>query len=123
MTHEDKTLENLLELNDVKFVIDETLGLWVKFQVQKIEKTPERPHGIRYSLTLHDRTNNRILGFDNSHAVEYSSKKKGLPRRIHDHWHRDKTDKGKPYVYQNAGKLLEDFWTEVDKTIKKLQEI
>lgn len=113
-------LDNLLELNNVRFVIDETLGLWVKFTAVRVNKTPERPHGIRYSLTLHDKKNKRLMGFDNSHAIEFGRKKMVAPKRFYDHWHRDSNDKGRPYLYENAGKLLEDFWSEVDKTIQNL---
>jgi hypothetical protein len=111
-----------LELNGVKFVIEEHLGLWVKFEAKRIEQTKERPHGIRYSLTLHDRFNNRIIGFDNAHAVEYGKKINISPKRTYDHWHRDSTDEGRPYLYKNAGKLLEDFWHEVNKVVNKLIE-
>ena len=31
---------------------------------------PEIPHGIRYNLTLHNRHNKRVMGFDNAHAVK-----------------------------------------------------
>ena len=30
---DDKTLENLLDLDGIKMVIDEKLGLWLKFEV------------------------------------------------------------------------------------------
>ena len=56
----DYTLENLLELNGERIIIDESLGLWVKFEVIKTES---RQQGIKYSLTLHDKSNNRILGY------------------------------------------------------------
>jgi len=26
----------------------------VKFEIRRVEPTTERPHGLRYSLTLHD---------------------------------------------------------------------
>lgn len=73
----DKTLENLLELDGVRFVIDEKLGLWVKFEVRKVQIHKHRPHGIKYSLTLHDRYNNRLLGFDNAHSIKKNSKETG----------------------------------------------
>jgi D-alanine-D-alanine ligase-like ATP-grasp enzyme len=34
----DKTLEHLLDLNGVRYVVDDTLGLWVKFETRKIKK-------------------------------------------------------------------------------------
>lgn len=73
----DHTLENLLELNGERILIDESLGLWVKFEVIK---TQSRQQGIKYSLTLHDKSNNRILGFDNSHEIKYGHRK-GLAQK------------------------------------------
>ena len=118
----DKTIENLLDLDGIRYVIDERLGLWVKFEIQEVTATKDRPHGIRYSLTLHDRSNKRIMGLDNAHAIEHSEKRTVAPKRTYDHWHRDITDKGQPYNYTNAGKLIEDFWKEVSKIQKQLEE-
>lgn len=119
---QDETINNLLDLDGVRYVIDEELGLWVKFETKKIEPTQDRPHGIRYSLTLHDRTNKRIMGFDNAHAIEHSGKRNVAPKRAYDHWHRDGDDKIQPYKYVTAVKLVTDFWNEVDKKLQKLKE-
>lgn len=122
MLEQDKTIENLLELNGIRYVIEEHLGLWVKFEVKLVEPSQDRPHGIRYSLSLHDRFNKRIMGFDNAHAVEHGRKAKVASKRVYDHWHRDESDNGRPYEYKNAGKLIEDFWKEVDKVTERLGE-
>lgn len=98
----DRTLENLLELDGVRFLIDYKLGLWVKFEAKKAIETKSRQHAIRYSLSLHDRSNKRIMGFDNSHPVAYAAKKCVSPKRILDHWHKNASDKGQPYHYENA---------------------
>ncbi len=45
----DHTLENLLDLDGERIAVDDSLGLWVKFEVKK---TVSRHQGIRYSLTL-----------------------------------------------------------------------
>lgn len=111
---EDRTLETLLELDGERFVVDEHLGLWVKFEAKAVHRTQERPHGVRYSLSLHDRANRRLMGFDNAHAVEAKD------AHLHDHWHRNQSDKGRPYAYENAGKLMQDFWKEVDQITKTL---
>jgi hypothetical protein len=116
MSFKDKTLESLLDLDGVRYIIDEKLGLWVKFDVKKTEKSETRPQGIRYSLTLHDRYNTRIMGFDNAHAV--SSGKKGSAK-TYDHWHRDQHDVGLKYHFKSAGKLIEDFWKEVEKKLNE----
>ena len=46
--------------------------MWVKFDSWRVDPTAEIPHGIRYSLTLHDRFNHRILGYDNAHFPDLS---------------------------------------------------
>jgi hypothetical protein len=115
----DHSLENLLELNGERIVVDDSLGLWVKFE---IKETINRQQGIRYSLTLHNKNNKRIMGFDNSHEVEYGAKKGVSPSRTYDHWHFDENDTGRPYQYTNAAQLIEDFWKEVDKRVKELKE-
>lgn len=111
MHGQDHTLENLLDLDGSVFVIDE-LGHWVKFMVQRVVAGPERPQGIKYSITLHDGSNTRLAGFDNAHAVRTSKGPGGKPLLPCDHRHYYETEK--PYKYQNAAKLVEDFWKLVD---------
>jgi hypothetical protein len=117
----NEVIDDLLELNGIRYVIDEQLGLWVKFEVKKVVKSLNRPHGIKYSLTLHDRFNTRLMGFDNSHAIEVKAKDQ-LAELRYDHWHQINTDAGRPYYFTTSTKLLEDFWREVDKAVKKLVE-
>ena len=101
--------ENLLNLDGEIFFLDK--GYWVKFEARRVAPPPEVPHGIIYSVTLHDRNSTRILGFDNAHAVK--EKKKGYKARkvTFDHLH--KQEKVTPYEYQSASKMLDDFWKEV----------
>ena len=61
-------LQTLLDLDGTRFW--PKTQYWVKFKARLVEPTPHIPHGIKYSLTLHDRNNTRILGFDNAHAVK-----------------------------------------------------
>jgi hypothetical protein len=119
----DKTLEYLLDLNGIRYVVDEALGLWVKFETRKIKKMFNKSSNIRYSLSLHDRFNKRIMGFDNAHPIKFGAKRNVAPKRVLDHWHCNAEDKGRPYCYENAAKLLEDFWNEVDKKIKLLKKV
>ncbi|KPJ67155.1 MAG: hypothetical protein AMJ43_05745 [Coxiella sp. DG_40] len=119
---EDKTLEHLLDLNGVRYVVDDALGLWVKFEVKRVRMISNRSHNIRYSLSLHDSSNIRILGFDNAHAIKFGGKSNVPSKRVLDHWHCNDKDRGRPYLYENAAKLLEDFWREVDKKIKLLKK-
>jgi len=64
--HHDYDLENLLDLNEVVYYIQKG-KYWVKFEAKKVTPTKNIPHGIKYCLTLHDKDNKRILGYDNAH--------------------------------------------------------
>lgn len=101
----------LLDLDGVTLVVDEQLRFWVKFVVRAVPKHEAVPHGINYSLTLHDRRGSRVLGFDNAHRV-------GKQGQL-DHWHRTSTDPGRCYVFESPEKLLADFWREVDRVLMK----
>ena len=92
------------------------VGHWVKFVVVRREVTPERPHGLDYSLTLHAPDGARLVGFDNAHPVR---ERRGPGMRRHgerDHRHRLRTIR--PYEYRDAATLLEDFWKEVDEVLR-----
>ena len=52
MADRDPGLDTLLDLHGQTLFVDE-IGHWVKFIVLRTEVTPERPHGLSYSLTLH----------------------------------------------------------------------
>jgi hypothetical protein len=115
----DIGLEILLSLDGTEYT-DEN-GYWYKIEASKIEPTKERPHGIRYNLTLHDNYNQRILGFDNAHCVK--AKKHGYYTGTitsYDHVHRSIKDKGAPYEFENAQQLLNDFLNEVNSILSKL---
>ena len=114
----DHGLETLLDLDGV--VIDQDNGYWVKFDVSKTTETKERPHGLRYSLTLHDKYGKRLMGFDNAHAVKLPKKYKYSGRVIEfDHLHRHSLDSGVPYEFKDAYQLIEDFFKKVDEILKK----
>lgn len=115
----NESLIYLLELDGVRYVIDDSLGLWVKFEVKRVPIS-SRKQGIKYSLSLHDRYNKRMMGFDNAHEIKYGGKQNVAPLKTFDHWHFDENDKGRLYQYKNAEKLMEDFWIEVDKKINRL---
>lgn len=113
-----KDIDTLLDLDGI--VIEQLGGYWTKFEAQQLDNsTEERPHGIRYSLTLHDQHGNRVMGFDNAHAVKSGKKGRHQGRKTHDHYHRHAKDEGIPYEFTDAHQLLKDFWTEVDKMLKK----
>ncbi len=112
----DPGLDTLLDLDgDTLFVDDE--GHWVKFVVVLTEVTPEQPHGLRYSLTLHGPDGARLVGFDNAHPVRERRGPGGAKRAERDHRHRLRTIR--PYDYEDAAKLLADFWKEVDQVLRE----
>ena len=113
---QDHTLENLLDLDGDIYVIDETAGYWVKFVVRRVIPSPERPHGVEYSLTMHDSSNRRLVGFDNAHPAPGAQRPQRGTGRTYDHRHRLGTVK--PYPYENAAKLVADFWEAVDEVLK-----
>lgn len=116
MTHgvRDTSLDTLLGLNEQTFYVGEEY--WVKFIVAEVEVTSERPHGLRYSLTLHDGSGARVVGFDNAHSVSGQKGPGGKAKQRFDHKHRFKTIR--PYDYKDAVSLLTDFWIEVDAVLR-----
>ena len=112
----DLGLQNLLDLSGS--VIDQDNGYWIKIEAWWVPPTAFIPHGIRYSLTLHEPYGRRILGFDNAHAIKLPKKFKFAGQRLpYDHKHRHASDQGVPYQYVDAYELLSDFFTEVDAVL------
>jgi hypothetical protein len=107
----DSSLDALLGLDGQIYVIDPDSGLWVRFVVRRVPVTAAKPHGLDYSLTMHRRDGERLVGFDDAHAVRGQAGPAGRTRTAQDHKHRLKTVR--PYDYQDAAMLLTDFWAEV----------
>jgi hypothetical protein len=116
----DPSISILLDLNGTNIGVGSQY--WVKFKVWVVAPDEARPHGIRYELTLHDASNQRILGFDNAHAVKRPGGRFVEQPRAYDHLHRGPNDAGVPYSYVSAGKLVGDFWQAVFETLEKLGE-
>jgi hypothetical protein len=108
-------LAYLLDFDGARYFFDE--GYWVKIEVRRTEPTQERPHGLSYSLTLHDPDGTRLIGFDNAHAVPPLGGRYKAAPTPNDHWHRTETDKGRPYTFRSASDLLEDFFSEVERVL------
>ena len=110
----DTGLEALLNLDGMTYRLNN--GYWVKFEAFLVSRTVHIPHGVSYSLTLHDRHNTRIIGFDNAHAVQRVGRIRFSGRKVTwDHKHR--LEKALPYQYASAAQLLEDFWAEVEAMV------
>jgi len=95
----DDAFERLLEYHGIRYYLAN--AWYVRFRVWRVEVTAARPFGIRYSFTLHDDLNERLLGFDNAH---------GVPRQLaHDHQHAFRRMEVSAYSFVDADKLLSDF--------------
>jgi hypothetical protein len=116
---EDAGLATLLLLNGE--IYDQGNGHWIKVEAWPVQANEHLPHGVRYSLTLHDRYGTRLLGFDNAHAVKPPKRRRYAGRRLaYDHRHRHARDKGVPYEFKSAQQLLEDFFAEVDRVLEEI---
>jgi hypothetical protein len=116
MSSADETLTFLLDLDGEEIVYDG--GCVALFKVKTIEATPEKPHGISYSLTFHAQDGRRLMGYDNAHSVAHRGGKFVERQAAFDHWHRDETDEGRPY-HSSAEKLIADFFDEIGRILKE----
>lgn len=117
----DPVIGTLLELNGSIF--DQGGGYWIKLEAWQVAVSKEIPHGIRYSLTLHEPYGKRILGYDNAHAVKPPKKFKYAGRILaYDHKHRHVSDKGVPYEFKDAQQLLNDFFADVDCVLSEVKK-
>jgi len=69
----------------------------VEIRSWHVARTPDKPHGFKYSL-VYIREGNRIIGYDNA-------ERKGD--------HRHYRDKIYPYEFKGIDKLFEDFLNDV----------
>ena len=117
----DSGLDVLLDLHGTEYT--EENEYWYRIEAWMVEPTPERPHGIRYNLTLHNNYNKRIMGFDNAHAVKTKKKGKYKGRIVaYDHLHKTQIDQGSPYVFVSAEQLLKDFFARVNEVLDELEK-
>lgn len=78
MRRRDEGLERLLDLDG--FLAEVGGGFWVKIIAQRVPVDNSRPHGVTYTLTLHDPAGRRVFGIDNAHAVRLTSGPAGRHR-------------------------------------------
>jgi hypothetical protein len=104
--HLDTGLNNLLALHGTEAHRDD--AYWWKIEAWEVQPTKERPHGIRYNLTLHNTYNKRVFGLDNA-------------RYDYDHLHKSAIDMGTPYEFKDCATLLNDFFSGIDTTIEAIE--
>jgi hypothetical protein len=115
VSRRDEGLDRLLDLDG--FLAEVGGGFWVKIVVQRVPSDEHRPHGVSYTLTLHDPTGQRVFGIDNAHVVRANRGPAGRSSAARDHLHRGESTR--PYAYRDADTLMDDFWREVDAILKK----
>lgn len=115
----DTNLDTLLDLDGS--ILDQENGWWIKIEARRVAVSTDVPHGIRYSLTLHEPYGTRVLGYDNAHGVRPAGKFKYAGRVLpFDHKHRHAADVGVPYEFTNVARLLQDFFDDVDRILSEL---
>ncbi|HEY1930703.1 MAG TPA: hypothetical protein VGG99_01705 [Acetobacteraceae bacterium] len=101
-------LDVLLDLDGQVLVVDPQGGHWVRFIITRVPVSPEKLHGIDYSLTLQGPDGKRLVGFD--HAPPVARQKHGEPQ---DYRHTPAKSGHqrtiRPYEYQDPATLLADF--------------
>ena len=117
----DKGLDYLLDLDGE--ILAQDYGCWAKIEARKLGKaTKECPHCVKYCLTLHNRYGKRLLGFDNAHLIKTRKRGRFTGRTVaYDHKHMGPDDEGVPYVFESAEQLLTDFFTEIDKVLRRMK--
>ncbi len=115
----DREIDQLIE-HLHRFTIGLEGGYWVTMRASRVEKTPERPHGLKYALTLHGPNDERLLGYDNAHSVSDQTgpaKKSGAPI---EHDHIDENGRqSRPYKFMGPFQLTEDFWKDVQRILQR----
>lgn len=114
MAGEDWSLETLLDMVGIGEVGG---GYWYKIEAERVVVSRQRPHGIKYSLTLHAASGERLFGIDNAHGITEGGGP-GKKRPVEwDHEHRDEMIR--IYDYVSAAELLADFFAGVDRILDR----
>lgn len=109
MVLSDHDLEALLSFAEMSpFRLPD--GGWLVVDVELVDVTEQRPHGLRYALVLQNAEKQRVLGFDNSHGYDGA-----LPEACFDHEHPlGKVNKRIPYTFTSASVLISDFFARCE---------
>jgi hypothetical protein len=111
----DFGIDSLLALNGDRYFIDDKGDLETIFKVTCVAVSPGRPQGFKYTLMLLNAKGERVVCFDNAHAVSQGSGPGKRHSKQYDHKHVG--NKVTPYKFKDAYTLLADFWNEVDKLV------
>jgi|SRR6185437_1734223 len=115
-------LKVLLDMNG-GFPLAKDGVIYTKFDAKEVVPSIHIPHGISYSLTLHDRElgitadSSRIFGLDNAHGGKFT-KNKYISRKIEwDHVH--KFDRIYDYTFVDCEQLLNYYWENVRSILSR----
>ncbi len=111
----EHTLEYLLSFDGRRHWYES--GYCVKFEIRRVQAEEKRPHGLKYSFTLHAPDGTRLVGFDNAHGVPPRGSRLKRRTAAVDHWHRTATDPGRRYAFRDAETLIDDFFDEVERVL------
>src|SRR3990172_4830747 len=98
MSRRDEGLDRFLDLDG--FLAEVGGGFWVKIVARRVPPDACRPHGVSYTLTLHDPGGRRVFGIDNAHVVGLTRGPAGRSSAVGDHQHRGGAVRG--YSYRDA---------------------
>lgn len=115
MSRRDEGLDRLLDLDG--FLAEVGGGFWVEIVARRVPPDADRPHGVSYTLTLHDPAGQRVFGIDNAHLIRATHGPAGRSSAARDHLHRGKSVR--PYAYRGADTVADDFWREIGAILKK----
>jgi hypothetical protein len=111
----DDALEFLLAFDGRTHFLEK--NYFFKFSIRRVEATVERPHGLKYSFTLHEPGGRRIFGMDNAHLPPPKGSRFKKRRPVYDHRHASEADTGSAYKYVDAETLLEDFFNGAEAVL------
>jgi len=111
----DLGVESLLALDGDRYFVEDNGDPEVIFKIKRGLVTPERPHGLKYSIVLLNAKGERVVCFDNAHGVKHGSGPGRRHSKQHDHKHVGSNVC--PYKFVDAYTLVADFWAEVDKLV------
>lgn len=105
MSRRDQGRERLLDLDG--FIAEVGGGFWVKIGARRLPPDTDRPHGVSYTLTLHDPSGQRVFGIYNAHPIRVTRGPASRSSTARDHLHRGESVR--PYAYRGAETLMDDF--------------
>ena len=120
MSRYDPKREGLTYLLDLhKETYEVGGGWWVTIRATRVDVSDERPHGLQYSLTLHNPKGQRVVGYDNAHPLEERDVPGRRARRSAAFDHRHYRNRRRLYEFRSPADLLEDFWRDVEAILKE----